>query len=72
MATMAKRKPKAPKPVDPKWAGKFSALQTKLGLSPDEMAAKFGVATRTYLSWKYGERNPSPTVAALFDLLAKA
>ena len=51
-------------------------LLGKLGLADgctkDEMAAKFGVATRTYLSWKYGERNPSPTVAALFDLLAKS
>lgn len=64
MWTMAKQ----PKPVSPKWAKRLIALQTALGLDNDAMADKFGVGVRTYRSWKYGERNPSPTAVKLIDL----
>jgi len=69
MLTMARKK--KPKPVSPKWAKSFTALQERLAASNDEMAEKFGVGVRTYLSWKYGERNPSPTGAKLLEILSK-
>lgn len=65
---MAKKKPE-PEPRQT-WAQLFAALQDRMGLDNEAMAEQFGVGERTYLSWKYGERNPSKTAIKLYQLLA--
>jgi DNA-binding transcriptional regulator YiaG len=59
------------KAVDPKWSERMTALQAKLGFTPKQMADKFGVEERTYLSWKYRERNPSKTAVKLLEMFEK-
>jgi DNA-binding transcriptional regulator YiaG len=63
--------PSTMKPVDPKWSKKFADAQAKLGLTNAEMAEKLGVGVRTYLSWKYRERNPSKTAVELLKFVAR-
>jgi DNA-binding transcriptional regulator YiaG len=63
--------PHTMKPVDPKWAKKFAAAQKRLRLTNAEMAEKLGVGVRTYLSWKYRERNPSKTAVKLLGIVAR-
>lgn len=68
MKAMAKKKPK---PVDEKRAEKLAALQSALGLTNEQMAEQFGVGLRTYLSWKYRERNLSKPAVKIMELLAR-
>lgn len=62
LVTMKKRK----SPL----AQRLVKLQERLDLSNAEMAEKFGVAERTYRSWKYEERpitNTAKTLLGIFE-----
>lgn len=62
-----------PMEVNAKHAERLKALQAKLDKTDAEMADKFGVSARAYISWKYRERNPSKSALKLLDLFeAKA
>ena len=57
---MAKKKPKKaarPMRANP-WPKRLKALQQRLDLSNDEMASRLGIKARTWMAWKYGERQP--------------
>lgn len=61
------------KAVDPTHAARLKAAQEALALDNERMADKFGVGLRTFVSWKYGERNMSkPALKILEQLEAKA
>jgi hypothetical protein len=49
----------------------LKSLQAKLDLDDERMAEKFGVKERTYISWKYRERNPSKSALVLLAMLCK-
>ena len=59
------------KEVDPRYSKRITALQESLGLDNETLAAKFGVGTRTFISWKYKERNPSKTAIRLLEMFEK-
>jgi DNA-binding transcriptional regulator YiaG len=59
------------KKVDPIHSERLKALQAKLDKSDEDMAEKFGVPVRTYVSWKYKERNPSKTALTLLGIFWK-
>jgi len=64
LGTMANEKKK----VDPRHSKRLLALQEKFGLTDEQMADKFGVEFRTYISWKYKERNPSKSALVLLGM----
>lgn len=58
--------------VNPKHSERLKKLQSRLDATDAEMAKRFGIGVRTYLSWKYRERNPSKTALTLLRLFEKA
>lgn len=54
------------------WPGRLIALQAKLGLENDEMAARIGCSLRAYESWKWGERDPNRVAQHVLANLEKS
>lgn len=57
--------------VNPEHSRRLKALQAKLDLTDEQMAEKFGVSARAYVSWKYRERNPSKAALTLLGIFEK-
>jgi len=47
----------------------LAKIQEDLGLSNEEMSRRLRISLRLYISWKYGERNPSQAGLALVSFL---
>lgn len=60
---MAKKEPANP------WPKRLKGWQERLEKSNDEMAALLDIPSRTWIAWKYGERQPSRVAKTLIQML---
>ncbi len=50
------------------WPARLKKLQDRLGYTNAQMADLIGVNLRSWVAWKYGERNPSKSAARLIGM----